>query len=302
MADFGVLPTGFSRKSLSTILQEIETANITEFGPDVIQSAESPLGQINGLFADLVAELWELAEDVYQAHDVDQAEGARLDIMAKLRLVKRQSGESDESLRLAVTNQQQARIDIQDIARAVKVVDGVTFVKVHINDTPDYDPVTGMNPGEVAVAILGGDDETIAQQLRRFIAPGISLRGNTWVSSVIDGYCRSIGIMRPREVPVALTLRVRLSRDRYGCPPPSPLAIRDALFVMLQSETTRLGNGDNVDHFRLRTLIEGKWPNVELLSFTGERDENGYFETYSVPIAFDEIAYFDADKITVDAV
>ena len=64
MTDYGVQPTGFVRKPLAVILAEIESSLITEFGPGVIQTPQSPLGQINGTFADIMAEMWELFEDV----------------------------------------------------------------------------------------------------------------------------------------------------------------------------------------------------------------------------------------------
>jgi hypothetical protein len=85
---YGVVPTGFNRKSFNTILLEIENAMVTEFGPSVIQTSQSPFGQLNGLMADLITTLWEYAEDVYQSYDVEQAEGTRLDALATLRLMK----------------------------------------------------------------------------------------------------------------------------------------------------------------------------------------------------------------------
>ena len=88
MTDYGVQPTGFVRKPLNVILAEIEAAMITEFGPDAIQTAQSPFGQLNGLFADLANELWERAEDIYLSHDPDQAEGNRLDTIGRVRQIK----------------------------------------------------------------------------------------------------------------------------------------------------------------------------------------------------------------------
>lgn len=66
MADFGVVPEGYVRKPISIILAEIEAAMATEFGPGVIQTSQSPLGQLNGLMADLIAEIEERNLDVYR--------------------------------------------------------------------------------------------------------------------------------------------------------------------------------------------------------------------------------------------
>ena len=57
MTDYGVQSTGYVRKPLSVILSEIEASMTTEFGPGVIQTSQSPFGQLNGLMADLVAEV-----------------------------------------------------------------------------------------------------------------------------------------------------------------------------------------------------------------------------------------------------
>ena len=85
MADYGVQSEGFVRKPLSIVLAEIESALITEFGPGFVQTPQTPMGQINGIFAEAVAKLWEHAEDIYQSYDPDQAEGTRLDTLGRLR-------------------------------------------------------------------------------------------------------------------------------------------------------------------------------------------------------------------------
>lgn len=299
---YGVQPTGFVRKPLPIILAEIEAAMITEFGPDVIQTSQSPLGQINGLMADLIGEMWEIAEGVYQSYDPDQAEGARLDTLSRLRLLVRGGGESDESLRQAITNQGQARIDVQDVVRALRSLAGVTYAQVFINDASTTDPLTQLASGQMAVAILGGDEEGIAETLRRYIAPGISLSGNTYVTSEIEGFCRTLAILRPILVPVTLVVRARVRRDVQGCPPPALTAIRDGLVEDLNGERL-LRNGDDVTYYRIRSAIESRWPNVEVASFTGSRDgDAGGENNQSVAIGFIEMAVVSRESVTVVAV
>lgn len=296
MTDYGVQPTGFVRKPLSTILSDIETAMITEFGPDVIQTAQSPLGQLNGLLADLINELWERAEDLYQSYDPDQAEGLRLDTLAKIRLLSRGAA-SDQELRQALTNDGQARIDLQDLTRAVAGLPGVTYHHVFTNETGEIQP--DLVGGTVAVAVIGGDDAAIAAVLRRYIVPGINTYGNHVVSSIIDGYCRSAYIIRPIAVPITLTLNVRATADRFNCPPPSPTAIRAALIA--DWEVNRL-NGRDISFFSLRSSIESRFPNVELISFVGERDGSPSGIGQPVRIAFIEIAELAEDRTTVNIV
>jgi hypothetical protein len=76
MTDYGITAEGYSRKPLTTILAEVEAFLITEFGTGLIQTSQSPMGQINGVFAEGASKFWELGEDIYQSLDPDQAEGS----------------------------------------------------------------------------------------------------------------------------------------------------------------------------------------------------------------------------------
>lgn len=294
---FGVLPTGFNRKPLPAILGEIEAQLITEFGPDVVQTSQSPLGQINGVFADILAEMWEFMEDAYQSYDPDQAEGKRLDILAKLRLLRRAGAETDDQFRQAITNADRARNDVQDLAREVAGVEGVTYSQVFVNDGDATDS-NNMPAGTVAVAVLGGDVGEIVTEIRRFIVPGVTTYGNVEASTNIDGYCRSLRIIRPILVPVKLIITVKVNKDFRGCPPPSEVSIRDALMRGLSGDRHLL-NGDDVTHFRLRAIIEAAFPNVEVLGFQGKREDlQGSFNA-PVDINFIEIATIAPEDVAI---
>ncbi|MEH7876955.1 hypothetical protein V7799_04500 [Rhizobium laguerreae] len=292
MTDYGVLPTGFSRKPLTTILAEIEAALITEFGPGVIQTPQSPLGQINGLMAEIISKLWEESEDIYQSYDPDQAEGNRLDTLASIRLLNRGTA-TDEAFRQAITNAGQARIDLQDVTRAIAALDGVTYSNVWVNDTGEVDE-NGMPPGSICVAVTGGDVDEIAQAIRQYVVPGVTIFGTTSVESVIDGYCRSFRILRPIDVPVELTITVRTRRDALGCPPPAASAIKAAFLASIY-----LLNGDNVSYYRVRSVIESLFSNVEVVSIDGSRDGIGPGVNQDIDIAFIERASLAADDVTV---
>jgi len=295
MTDYGVLPTGFSRKPLSVIIAEIEAALITEFGPGVIQTSQSPLGQINGIFADAVAKIWEMEEDIYQALDPDQAEGGRLDTIGRIRRISRGVAQSDESFRQAITNAGQARIDLQDISRAIAALDGVTYSHVWVNDTGEPDENL-MPPGSICIAVTGGDGSEIAQAIRQYVVPGVTVYGTTIVESVIDGYCRSFRILRPIEIEVDLEVVVRTSRDALGCPPPSLSAIKDALLGNLF-----LLNGEDVSFYKVRSIIESLFSNVEVVSITGSRNDISQGVNQPVDIGFIERAVLTSDTVSVSA-
>lgn len=291
---YGVQPTGYVRKPLSVILQEIEDAMVTEFGPGVVQTSQSPLGQINGMMADLMAEIDERNLDLYQSYDPNQADGNRLDMLGRIRLVSR-NAETDEQYRQAVTNEGQARVDVQDLLRAVKNVDGVTYVQVFVNEAGEVTNY-GLESGSISVAVIGGDDSEIASVMRKYVVPGINTFGNTQITSTIDGFCRSVAIIRPVEVPVALDIKVETNLDSFGCPPPSTVAIRD--YLVEQWAESRI-NGKDASYFSIRSIIESAFSNIEVKSVTGARDTGVYPINAPVPIGFTEIAEITADNVLV---
>jgi hypothetical protein len=259
---YGVIPSGFELKRLPEILADIEAANVATFGPGVVQTAATPLGQMNGLHADLTATLWELALTVYQSLDPDQAEGARLDQIAKLRLLSRATDESDTDLRLAITNAGRARIDMSDLSQALSAISGVTYVQTFVNDG-DVADADGISGHSVAVAILGGDDDEIARTIRAYVVPGIGTYGNTTIETTIEGFCRSIKIIRPVEVLISLEVDVYARPDRSGCPPPAALAVASGLASALTG-AGRPRNGQDVTEYLIRQAIESRYPNIEV--------------------------------------
>lgn len=295
MTEYGVQPTGYIRKPISVILAELEAAMITEFGPGIIQTSQSPFGQLNGLMADLIAEVDERNLDLYQSYDPDQAEGVRLDTLARLRLISR-GIELDPELRKSITNEGQSRVDMQDLSRAIKSVDGVTFVQVFVNETGEVTNF-GLERGTVAVAVIGGEDSEIAQAMRKYIVPGINTYGNLNVTSEIEGQCRSVSIIRPIEIPVSITLNAKAVSDKFGCPPPSPTAIRELISEEWQSSRI---NGLDPSFYTIRTIVESQFTNIEVTSVSGERDGQSYSSNEPIPIGFIEIAYIDKDSVTVN--
>jgi hypothetical protein len=222
----------------------------------------------------------------------------RLDTLARIRILARAGGESDESFRQAITNFGRARIDIQDIVRAIRALDGVTYTQVFLNDGDVID-ANGIAPGQLAVCVLGGDDEAIAAELRRYIVPGVTTTGNFRVESNIDGFCRSFPIVRPIIIPASLQVWVNRRNDRLGCPPPSLAAIRDALFEDL-TVTRPLINGEDITLFRIRQAVEGRWQgSVEVVRFNGEREEIAQTDNQPISFGFIELASLDIDDITV---
>lgn len=288
--NYGILPTGFSRKPLAVILSEVEAQLITEFGPDVIQTPQSPLGQLNGLFSNLVTGLWEMAEDVYQSYDPNQAEGTRLETLGNIRLLRRGSGESDAEYRLAITNEDVARLGNADFLRALKGISGVTYASIFVNES-GKDDENFMPPNSVAAAVLGGDDAVVAGVIYEYVIPGISMHGNVAIDTNIDGLCRTIRYIRPLEVETKITIQISIGSTRKGCPAPSPSAIAAAFLQYVTASATRPLNGQDIDAYYVRQFIESTFDNAKWVNNVGiraDQPDTEYFTT--IPFNFFEIA------------
>ena len=292
MTTYGTTPVGFVRKPLADILASIEDKAAQVFGAGVIQTPESPLGQLNGLMASILTTAWEIAEATYQSYDPDQAEGARLEQLGRVRLLERISGETDISYRQAITNAGRARIDLADIERAVKDVDGVTWCKVFVNE---------IDPHSIAVAVLGGDDLEVAAAIRAYVVPGVSSYGNTLANVVVDGYCRPVMFVRPTLLRAALHVQIRRTTDRLGCPPPAIGTLKTTIASQFAG-AMRLVNGEALTLHGVRLAASCAFPNIEILAaYSGLPPSSD-----AVPLPF-KPGFFDmltisADDIVVEVV
>ena len=297
MSDFGVTPQGFVRKGLQDILSEREAANLTAFGPGIIQTPQTPTGQINGLWSDAEAELWEVAEAMYRSFDPDQAEGVRLDELGRIRLIERVEGESDDSYAKAITNAAVANIRDADFYRTVRNLTGVTWARIVVNDL-DVE-TDGLGPHSVAVVALGGSDEEVALAARQFIVPGVASDGNTAVETEVDGFCRTVRIHRPAQIATKLELTVRKYNDRQGCPPPPNVTIAAAVLARFTGDE-RPANGKPITDHAIRLAL-AQFPSVELVSAEVKKGGAAYAPT-PVAYAFDQIAAFGPGSISVTVI
>ena len=85
----GISESGFQRKRLDEILSDKNTAVQGVLGSNLNLSPESPDGQINGVYSESDALLWELAEACYNAFAPSKATGATLSDLVELNGLKR---------------------------------------------------------------------------------------------------------------------------------------------------------------------------------------------------------------------
>lgn len=81
---FGVDASGFSNKSIDDILAAIRARQQTLFGAAfAAQLDTSVVGQLNGVFANELADLWLLSESVWRSRYPSSASGVSLDLIAQ---------------------------------------------------------------------------------------------------------------------------------------------------------------------------------------------------------------------------
>ena len=107
----GITVDGFEQKTLEEILTEIQTDQRENIDPAIDTSSSSPVGQMNGVFSNQLAEAWEVVATAYKAFDPDEAEGDALDALAALTGTTR-----DPANRTLVTN---VRVVVDDNFTAV---------------------------------------------------------------------------------------------------------------------------------------------------------------------------------------
>lgn len=277
-APYGVVPTGFNAKSLAEIIQEVETENLQAalFGPAIIQTAQTPLGQLNALFSDYTFDLWQLALSTYQSFDVDQADGVRLDTLGKLRNVPRGTGELNADYQLRITNSGRVDVSILSSLDAIRALTGVEWVTVRENNTDATDAL-GIPSHSLAFAVVGGTDTEVGQAIYNTTVSGIGLVGNTPIQIDTSGYCREIRFIRPVNRTVNLVVTVKDADDLCACSPPGAAAMKAAIIANLMG-ACGLRNADSVTESKVRAPIEALG-GVEVVSvqmgFDGSAITNG---------------------------
>ena len=90
MSEYGVTPTGFVKKRLDVVLKEVQDDLTEKFGFDVALNPQSFLNVLITNFGDRIAQLWEVAEQVYYSQYPSSAEGVNLDYAGQLGGITRE--------------------------------------------------------------------------------------------------------------------------------------------------------------------------------------------------------------------
>jgi uncharacterized phage protein gp47/JayE len=85
----GLTAAGYERKTLATIISELEADLRVRLGNDLDTRPESVVGQIIGVVAAREATIWELGENTYHSQSPQFAEGVQLDEVASVNGITR---------------------------------------------------------------------------------------------------------------------------------------------------------------------------------------------------------------------
>lgn len=145
---YGLTAAGFSAMTLAEIRADLNARVWAAFGATLDLSDRSLEGQLVGILAERLAALWELAEAVNSAMDIDAATGAALDSLAMLTGTLRE-GARPSRVTLTLTGTAATTVAAGSLAR---VPDGVQFATdeaATLEAVPSWAATTGYVVGDV---------------------------------------------------------------------------------------------------------------------------------------------------------
>ena len=164
MSSFGVLSTGFSKKSRQDIIDEIVASLVADISPNLNTESTSILGQLVGVFADQIAQDWDVLEDVYDSQYPDSAFDASLDGVAAITGATRLPA-TKSTTTLFVTGDDATLLLLGRQGRVPAGGIFETLAPTTLALAPVWTPTTGYVPGDIRsndspeniyVVVLGG--------------------------------------------------------------------------------------------------------------------------------------------------
>ena len=147
----GVTEQGFTVKSAAEITADLDAKFVGTFGSQFDTSAESPDGQLIGIVAKLLEDVWQQAEGAYNAYSPSNAYGVGLDKVAEINGITRITNLPTS---VAITFSGTAGT-VVPAGYIVKTVDGLEFATVAVAVIPAI--VTAKCTTQGAIRILANE-------------------------------------------------------------------------------------------------------------------------------------------------
>lgn len=145
---FGVLSTGFAKKTRQNIIDEINASLWADISADLNLTSTSIIGQIVGIFSDQLAQGWDVLNDVYDSQYPDSAADASLDAVSSITGTTRLAATAT-AVTLIVTGD---NATILALGRQARVPAGGIFdtdAGVTINTATSWAPTTAYSVGDL---------------------------------------------------------------------------------------------------------------------------------------------------------
>ena len=308
MTTYGIVPEGFTKKTLPDIIAELQDEYKTIYGNPNLAD-DSIIGQRIGVQAKLLADIWEVLEDLYNAPWPETSSGSALDSVLSLSGLVRKPA-TNTSVICQVTGTTGAIIpagsqvantkgDIFSLETAIEIAAGVgegTFIAVEtgtilaVEGTVEeiVTPVSGWDTVTNAIAgIIGNDIETDAEaRVRRAMSLSVSGSGTLEAiqARILDGIDTVTGcsVFENRTD----------DEDAYSRPPHSfeavvsgdetteeDTAIAEIIWQIKPAGIETYGNhsavvvdsnGDNQTIYFSRPVLKYVWVSIYTVSYTEE--------------------------------
>ena len=169
----GVTEQGFTVKSAAEITADLDAKFVGTFGSQFDTSAESPDGQLIGVVAKLLEDVWQQAEGAYNAYSPSNAYGVGLDKVAEINGITRITNLPTS---VAITFSGTAGT-VVPAGYIVKTVDGLEFATVAVAVIPAI--VTAKCTTQGAIKILANEVHVLTTAIAGLVSatnlePGIT--------------------------------------------------------------------------------------------------------------------------------
>lgn len=155
----GVTEQGFTVKSAAEITADFDAKFVGTFGSQFDTSAESPDGQLIGIVAKLLEDVWQQAEGAYNAYSPSNAYGVGLDKVAEINGITRITNLPTS---VAITFSGTAGT-VVPAGYIVKTVDGLEFATVAVAVIPAI--VTAKCTTQGAIKILANEVHVLTTKI-----------------------------------------------------------------------------------------------------------------------------------------
>lgn len=228
MSNYGISNEGFKRKRLDLLLEELNDEVKSIFGSNFNVSPESPDGQVNGTISESNANLWEIAEESYNAFNPSAVTGATQDNLYQLNGIVRLSATSSSAL-LTISGTQSTVIPAGSLV-------STSDTNVQFSTESEVTIPAGGTVGVQALAIETGPISALAGTITTIDTP------ITGWASVTNSSDAQVGTNEETDVEFRARREQSVARDAQ--------AIIDAIYAEVRSvtgvtQTTVLENDTN---------------------------------------------------------